>query len=46
MGLPALRWLGRDVNYARRQQRMPPDLMRYLDRAVADYQRDQAAAAP
>jgi len=27
----------------KRLYRMPPDLMRYLDRAVADYRRDQAA---
>jgi len=27
----------------KRLYRMPPDLMRYVDRAVADYQRDQAA---
>jgi YhgE/Pip-like protein len=27
----------------RRLYRMPPDLMRYVDRAVADYRRDQAA---
>jgi len=27
----------------KRLHRMPPDLMRYVDRAVADYRRDQAA---
>jgi hypothetical protein len=27
----------------KRLYRMPPDLMEYVDRAVADYRRDQAA---
>jgi ABC-type multidrug transport system permease subunit len=38
VGLLVTTWYDR-----KRLYRMPPDLMRYVDRAVADYRRDQAA---
>ena len=38
LGLSATAWYDR-----KRLYRMPPDLMRYVDRAVADYRRDQTA---
>ena len=38
VGLLVTMWYDR-----KRLYRMPPDLMRYVDRAVADYRRDQAA---
>jgi YhgE/Pip-like protein len=38
VGLSVTMWYDRKGLY-----RMPPDLMRYVDRAVADYRRDQAA---
>jgi hypothetical protein len=37
VGLLVTTWYDR-----KRLYRMPPDLMRYIDRAVADYRRDQA----
>ena len=40
VGLLVTSWYDR-----RRLYRMPPDLMEYVDRAVADYRRDQAALA-
>jgi len=38
VGLLVTTWYDR-----KRLYRMPPDLMRYVDRAVAEYRRDQAA---
>jgi hypothetical protein len=38
IGLLVTTWYDRKLLY-----RMPADLMRYIDRAVADYRRDQAA---
>jgi hypothetical protein len=40
IGLLVTTWYDRKLLY-----RMPADLMRYIDRAVADYRRDQAACA-